>query len=115
MFKYKSDEVVVKGDQLLPDGRRIIMFSFYDNLDLLARAPQILGDGIFRVTPRLWTQTFIISVQVTESVFVPVVFTLLPDKKKESYEAMFKLLRDALECRNSILVTASSCQTLRLP
>ena len=31
--------------------------------------------------------------------FVPVVFTLLPDKKRESYDAMFSLLKENLECR----------------
>ena len=56
-------------------------------------------DGTFRITPSLWTQTFIISAQVTSKVFVPVVFALLPDKKRESYDAMFSSLRDNLDAR----------------
>ena len=100
MFNYKKDEVVIKGDQILSNGRRIIMFSSNDHLDILARAKQVLGDGTFRVTPRLWTQTFIISAQVSGSVFVPVVFSLLPDKKRESYDTMFSLLKENLESRN---------------
>ena len=39
------------------------------------------------------------SVSVSDDVFVPVVFTLLPDKKRESYDAMFSLLKENLECR----------------
>ena len=48
---------------------------------------------------RLWTQNFIISAQVYGSVFVPVCFILLPDKKRESYDTMFSMLEEALESR----------------
>ena len=92
LFNYKKDEVVIKGNQVLSDGRIIIMFSSNGHLEILARANQVLGDS----TPRLWTQTFIISAQVTSSVFVPVVFCLLPDKKHESYDVMFSLLKGEL-------------------
>ena len=88
VFKYKNGEELVKGDQVLSDGRRIILFTTNEHLELLARAPQILGDGTFKITPKLWTQTFIVSAQVHSSVFVPVAFCLLPDKKKESYACM---------------------------
>ena len=50
-----------------------------------------------KVTPGLWCQTFIISAEVSSGIFVPVCFCLLPDKKKESYETMFSLLKEALE------------------
>ena len=55
------------------------------------------SDGTFRTTPRPWKQNFIISAKVTSSVFVPVVFVLLPDKKRDSYDAMFSLLAEILE------------------
>ena len=98
-FHYSQNEMVVKGDQVLDDGKRILLFSSNDHLDLLARAKQVLGDGTFKITPKLWYQTFIIQAQVCEKVFVPVAFCLLPDKKKRSYSAMFSLLKEALECR----------------
>ena len=75
-----SGENVVKGDQVLADGRRIILFTTKEHLKILARARQILGDGTFRITPGLWCQTFIISAEVSSGVFVPVAFCLLPDK-----------------------------------
>ena len=56
-----------------------------------------MGDATFRITPGRWSQTFIIFAEVTESVFVPVAFCLLPDKKKESYLAMFSMLRERLD------------------
>ena len=49
VFKYKNNEELVKGDQVLSDGQRIILFSTIDHLEILARAPQILGDGTFRI------------------------------------------------------------------
>ena len=61
MFLYSEDgENVVKGDTVLSDGRRIILFSSNKHLEVLARARQILGDGTFKITPSLWCQTFII-------------------------------------------------------
>ena len=59
----------------------------------------MLADGTFRITPSLWTQTFIISAEVTSKVFVPVVFALLPDKKRDSYDAMFNSLKENLDAR----------------
>ena len=97
IFIYKEGENVVKADQVLPDGRRIILFTTNDHLKILARAHQILGDGTFRITPGLWCQTFIISAEVSKGVFVPVAFCLLPDKKKESYLCMFSLLKESME------------------
>ena len=100
VFLLKDGESVVKGDEALSDGRRIILFTTKEHLKILARAHQILGDGTFRITPRLWTQTFIISAEVSKDVFVPVCFSLLPDKKKESYVCMFSLLKKALEAES---------------
>ena len=82
---------------MFDDGRRVILLTTNDLLEILAKAPQILGDGTFRITPTQWYQTFIISVQVSSGVFVPVCFALLPDKRRESYDAMFTMLKEALE------------------
>ena len=99
MFLYKGEESVCIGDVVLSGGRRILLFSSDAHLKILAKAQQILVDGTFRITPSLWTQTFIISAQVTSNVFVPVVFALLPDKKRESYDAMFSSLKENLTAR----------------
>ena len=97
MFQCSRDETVVKGDQVLTDGRRVILFTTNAHLKLLSKSEEVLADGTFRTTPRPWKQNFIISAKVTSSVFVPVVFVLLPDKKRDSYDAMFSLLAEILE------------------
>ena len=100
LFQYSQDESVVKGDQVLDDGRRVVMFTTNVHLKYLAKSEQVLADGTFRITPKPWKQTFIISVQVTSGVFIPVVFVLLLDKKRDSYDAMFSMLADLLESQN---------------
>ena len=92
-----SGENIVKGDILLENGKRIIMFSTNAPLDILACAIEILGDGTFKITPKLWHQVFVISVQVTSDVYVPIAVFLLPDKMGISYSAVFSLLKEALE------------------
>ena len=66
LFQYNDEEVVIKGDQVFSNGRRVVMYTTNDHLEILARAKQVLGDGTFRVTPKLWCQTFIISVSVSD-------------------------------------------------
>ena len=94
-----SGENIVKGDILLENGKRIVMFSSNALLDIAARASEILGDGTFKITPKLWHQVFVISVQVTSEVYVPAAVFLLPDKMGISYSAAFSLFREALETR----------------
>ena len=83
-----SGENIVKGDILLENGKRIVMFSTNSLLDIAARAQGFLGDGTFKITPKLWHQVFVISVQVTSDVYVPVTVFLLPDKMGISYSSM---------------------------
>ena len=98
-----SGENIVKGDILLENGKRIIMFSTNDLLEIAARAEELLGDGTFKITPKLWGQVFVITAQVTSDVFVPVVVFLLPDKMRISYSEAFSLFREALETRGLTL------------
>ena len=50
VFLYQDGESVVKGEQVLSDGRRIILFTTKEHLKILGRARQILGDGTIRIT-----------------------------------------------------------------
>ena len=75
------------------------MFSTNALLEIAARASEILGDGTFKITQKLWHQVFVISAQVTSDVYVPVAVFLLPDKMGISYTAAFSLFKEALETR----------------
>ena len=41
-------------------------------------------DGTFFVTPKLWKETFVLSIKVG-GLWIPVAFGLLPDKEETSY------------------------------
>ena len=88
---------IVQGDTTLPDGRRIILFTLPGALKRLARADTLCVDGTFGIAPKpLWKQVVIINAQVNDDTYTPVAFGLLPDKKKESYQALFSQLKIAL-------------------
>ena len=97
MLQYSRNETVVKGDQVLTDGRRVILFTTNAHLKLLSKSEEVLADGTSPVETKLLC------------VFVPVVFVLLPDKKRNSYDAMFSIgdigepgLRDDCDIYNLI-------------
>ena len=96
----EGKENIIKGDTLISDNKRVIMYSTDALLDVLARGKQILGDGTFKITPRGWTQVFTIAAQVDmDGTFVTCAYILLPDKKRESYNIMFSMLKEALSRR----------------
>ena len=57
------------------------------------------GDGTFKITPWPWYQVFIIHASVGKTSSVPVVFSLLPDKTRRSYDDLFSGLFQALSKR----------------
>ena len=69
-----SGENIIKGDTIFANGKRVLLFTTNDLLEVLARAKEI------QITPLLSGQVFVTSAQVTPSVFVPVAVFLLPDK-----------------------------------
>ena len=83
-----------------PTFRAIQSTLYKKRRELLPPNPKRMTDFKLDLTPKLWTQTFIISAQVTSGVFIPVVFVLLPDKKRDSYDAMFSMLAECLESRD---------------
>ncbi|XP_071091241.1 uncharacterized protein [Haliotis cracherodii] len=80
------------------DDNKILDFSTTSNLLFLCAADTIYGDGTFYVTPRLFYQLYTLHALATNKM-VPLVFLLLPDKKKETYDRAFRLVKDAAENR----------------
>ena len=63
-----------------------------DNLDFLCESVRWCGDGIFKAAPKLWTQLYTIHGQ-KNGYTVPCVFSLLPNKRKESYNLVFSKIK----------------------
>ncbi|KAL4091005.1 hypothetical protein QTP88_025749 [Uroleucon formosanum] len=77
----------------------IIGFSTERNLNVLCDVTYIYMDGTFNVCPKFFTQLFTIH-GLKDDVYIPLVFFLLPDKQKITYELAFKYLVDhcSLHC-----------------
>ncbi|KAL4152805.1 hypothetical protein QTP88_000638 [Uroleucon formosanum] len=71
----------------------IIGFSTERNLNVLCDVTDIYMDGTFNVCPKFFTQLFTIH-GLKDDVYIPLVFFLLPDKQKITYELAFKYLVD---------------------
>ena len=84
------------GDATLADGRRIVLFTSKSSLNHLARSDCIAMDGTFKITPHPWKQVGIISAEISDGCWIPVAFGYLPDKKKDTYNMFFGLLKSAL-------------------
>ncbi|CAF1643914.1 unnamed protein product, partial [Rotaria magnacalcarata] len=79
--------------------KRIILFSSPEQFQLLCRTTQLFADGTFAVTPRPFKQTYIIQALHESGFVLPVAWILLNDKKKLTYQLLFKLLQSSAEER----------------
>ena len=80
---------------LLHQDEDILMFATDSNLRQLAATRTIFMDGTFKSTPRLFTQLFTIHGQYREHI-VPLVYCLLPDKKRETYYNVLDIIKRKL-------------------
>ena len=58
MVDQSSNETIIKGDTLIAEDKRVVMITTNDLLDIVARSKMILGDGTFKICPKLWTQVY---------------------------------------------------------
>ena len=57
MVDQSSNETIIKGDTLIAE---VVMIATNDLFDIVIHSKMILGDGTFKICPKLWTQVFII-------------------------------------------------------
>ena len=74
--------------------RRIICFATRNNLEFLSSNDTYFVDGTFKYCPKLFKQVMTIHTKKKNEQFVPLVFLLLPDKKKETYIYAFSTLTE---------------------
>ena len=61
-------------------------------MKILARADAIGIDGTFKISPKLWKQLLIVTIEVIPGEWVPVAYALLPDKQLDSYVTALNLM-----------------------
>ena len=61
MVDQSSNETIIKGDTLIAE---VVMIATNDLFDIVIHSKIILGDGTFKICPKLWTQVFITCVEV---------------------------------------------------
>lgn len=69
----------------------ILLFSTDENLKFLSQSTTFYVDGIFSYCAQFFYQFFTIHV-IKNNHYVPLVFTLLKDKKQESYVDIFQII-----------------------
>ena len=95
-----NDESIIAEDITYSDGRRMVLFTTSSQLRRLARVETFCMDGTFKITPKPWSQVAIISAELSQDVWVPIAFGLLPDKKLDTYVHFFTALKTALGKHN---------------
>jgi hypothetical protein len=79
-------------------GDRVLIWSFQQGLDLLAKSGIVFGDGTFSSTPKHFYQTFVLSARFVYDGgerAVPCVWALLSGKKQGLYELVFRKVAEA--------------------
>nr|XP_018912130.1 PREDICTED: uncharacterized protein LOC109040603 [Bemisia tabaci] len=66
----------------------VIIFATDDNLQKLASSPIWFADGTFKVSPKIFTQVFVIHGMHLDNAY-PFVYALLTNKSEESYTTVF--------------------------
>jgi hypothetical protein len=77
------------------DDNRVLLFSTDDNLNLLSKHRDWLGDGTSKILPLLFLQLYTILVEINNFI-IPLAFGLLPNKTQKTYLKFFSLLKKRL-------------------
>ncbi|CAF4145951.1 unnamed protein product, partial [Adineta steineri] len=87
-----SGETFLICDKMISRKKRMLVFSSPKQLQLLFEGSMVFLDGTFLATPPCFDQIFTIHCLKFESAF-PCVFAVLPDRKKSTYQELFKELK----------------------
>ncbi|XP_054260664.1 uncharacterized protein LOC128985298 [Macrosteles quadrilineatus] len=91
----KGEEFLLVNDR----ENKIVIFSCDENLKFLSKSETIFMDGTFEYAPKYFLQMFTIH-GFSNGVYVPLVFCLLKDKKKQTYiDAMKNVQEECLKRR----------------
>lgn len=90
-------KVTKTGNQFLlhdinDEGKRCLIFSTENNLDLLSESDVWMADGTFKSVPPLFSQLYTIHACKGNATY-PLIYILMTDKTKESYSKILKFLK----------------------
>ncbi|KAK3762502.1 hypothetical protein RRG08_009890 [Elysia crispata] len=80
----------------------IIMFATPETVRFLCSTKHVYADGTFYTCPRYFYQLYTFFA-LNNGMYVPCVFFLLPDKTKQTYEQMLRMLLESFESSTSSL------------
>lgn len=88
------------------DGKRILIFCRKDVRAMVKSFSHILCDGTFKSCPKTFRQLYTIHAFNEKSKSVtPIIYCLLPDKKQETYEILFRLIKSVFPAWKPLKVT----------
>jgi len=88
----------------------ILLFTTIENCKILQESNFWLGDGTFKVCPKLFYQVYVLHALIkkgTQETFVPLVFALMTGKNQELYTQMFSLINEYC-IENNLNVTTNT-------
>ena len=80
---------------------RIIGFSTDEAMEIICQSSALFMDGTFRVVPTMFLQLYSVHASY-KGVMMPLIYFLLPDKEKDTYKRMSRLIRDYASSRGFV-------------
>lgn len=74
------------------DDQRILIFCTDNNLRCLTQCTDLWMDGTFKSVPNIFCQLYTIHGMPFKGVMIPLVYCILPNKTRETYQRVFELL-----------------------
>lgn len=78
-----------------PGSDRIVIFGREDWLDHLSTLSTWYIDGTFKISPKIFSQVYVIMAKKFNGVH-PIVYALLPNKQGPTYRRMFNMIKEKL-------------------
>ena len=94
-----SNELFLLADSGNDDDERIFIFATENNLKLLTGSSEWYVDGTFEVAPLLYKQMYNIAGEISGKI-LPLLYSLLPNKKETTYLKLFNLLSQFINPNN---------------
>ena len=91
----KNEVIFLLHDTGEDDEDRILIFGTHKGLDDISNSKNIGLDGTFDIAPKCYEKGQMVSIhKIVQHVAIPRLYTLLPNKKTETYKRLYQLLKE---------------------